>query len=169
MTMDPAQKKVALRAINYGLLVLTATDGTEYGAAGVNWLSQASFEPPLVMVGVKDIFHVDGLPTTGGSKLPPTVLFESIINPNAGLSMGFESWQLTLKDGGAAMGIIRSETNDEVILALPGGATIKVAKNNIASREKLPTSLMPSGLNQALSKDDLVNLVAYLSSLKAAK
>jgi len=104
-----------------------------------------------------------------GSKLPPPVIFESIINPNAGISMGFEAWQLTLKDGGAAMGIIRSETSDEVILALPGGATVKVAKGNIAKREKLATSLMPSGLNQSLSKDDLVNLVAYLSSLKAAK
>ena len=32
--------------------------------------------PPLfgVLVGVKDIFHVDGLPTTGGSKLPPEEL-----------------------------------------------------------------------------------------------
>jgi hypothetical protein len=29
--------------------------------------------------------------------------------------------------------------------------------------------MMPSGLNQNLSQDDLVNLVAYLSSLKAAK
>ncbi|MEQ1861129.1 MAG: PVC-type heme-binding CxxCH protein [Chthoniobacteraceae bacterium] len=101
-----------------------------------------------------------------GSKLPPAVLFESIISPNAGLSMGFESWQFTLKDGGAAMGIIRSETATEVIVALPGGATVKLARDNIAKREKLATSMMPSGLNQALSKDDLVNLVAYLSSLK---
>lgn len=54
MGLDPAAKKVALRAINYGLYVVTATDGSDYGAAGVNWLSQASFEPPLIMVGVKD-------------------------------------------------------------------------------------------------------------------
>ena len=53
MAMDPQAKKVALRAINYGLYVLTAVHDGEYGAAGVNWLSQASFEPPLVMVGVK--------------------------------------------------------------------------------------------------------------------
>jgi flavin reductase (DIM6/NTAB) family NADH-FMN oxidoreductase RutF len=51
--MDPQDKKVALRAINYGLYVLTAADGDDLAAAGVNWLSQASFEPPLVMVGVK--------------------------------------------------------------------------------------------------------------------
>jgi flavin reductase (DIM6/NTAB) family NADH-FMN oxidoreductase RutF len=51
--MDPQDKKVALRAINYGLFVLTSAHGDEAGAAGVNWLSQASFEPPLLMVAVK--------------------------------------------------------------------------------------------------------------------
>ena len=53
MALDPDQKKLALRAINYGLYVLTAKDGDDYGAGGVNWLSQASFEPPLIMCGVK--------------------------------------------------------------------------------------------------------------------
>ena len=51
--MDPQAKKLALRAINYGLYVLTATDGQDYGAGGVNWLTQTSFEPPLVTAGVK--------------------------------------------------------------------------------------------------------------------
>lgn len=51
--MDPKDKRTALRAINYGLYVLTAADGDAFGAAGINWLSQASFEPPLVMAAVK--------------------------------------------------------------------------------------------------------------------
>ncbi|MFN0025693.1 MAG: flavin reductase family protein [Acidimicrobiales bacterium] len=51
--MDAQLKKVSLRAINYGLYVLAATDGDEYGAGGVNWLTQVSFEPPLVAAGVK--------------------------------------------------------------------------------------------------------------------
>lgn len=55
--MDAAQKKLALRAINYGLYVLTSHDGDEITAASVNWLSQASFDPPLVMVGVKADSH----------------------------------------------------------------------------------------------------------------
>jgi putative membrane-bound dehydrogenase-like protein len=101
-----------------------------------------------------------------GSKLPKEVLFDSIINPNAGISMGFETTQLALKGGGIGMGIVRSETNDDLVLALPGGVTQKFAKNTITKREKLTTSMMPSGLNQALTQEDLVNLVDYLSTLK---
>jgi len=52
--MDPTAKKTALRMIPYGLYVLTAEskDG-RVSAATVNWVTQASFEPPLVVVGVK--------------------------------------------------------------------------------------------------------------------
>ncbi len=37
---------------------------------------EVSSRPALygVLLGVKDIFHVDGFPTTGGSKLPPSVI-----------------------------------------------------------------------------------------------
>lgn len=52
--MDAQAKKTALRMIPYGLYVLTgeAADG-RVAAATVNWVTQASFEPPLVAVGVK--------------------------------------------------------------------------------------------------------------------
>ena len=52
--MDPNVKKTALRMIPYGLYVLTAEgkDG-RVAAATVNWVTQASFNPPLVVVGVK--------------------------------------------------------------------------------------------------------------------
>ncbi len=101
-----------------------------------------------------------------GTKLPKEVLFDSIINPNAGLIMGFETVQLALKGGGIGMGIVRSETNDDLVLALPGGVTQKFAKSTISKRDKLATSMMPSGLSQALTQEDLVNLVEYLSTLK---
>lgn len=52
--MDPNVKKTVLRMIPYGLYVLTAErpDGS-VAAATVNWVTQASFEPPLVVVGLK--------------------------------------------------------------------------------------------------------------------
>ncbi|MDB6173461.1 MAG: hypothetical protein JWL59_2772 [Chthoniobacteraceae bacterium] len=101
-----------------------------------------------------------------GSKLGKDALYESIINPNAGISMGFETWLIETKNGGAAMGLIRSETAEELVLALPMGITNKFSKKEIAKREKLPNSIMPSGLNQALSQQDLVDMVEYLASLK---
>lgn len=52
--MDSEAKKTALRMIPYGLYVLTgATKDGRIAAATVNWVTQASFDPPLVVVGVK--------------------------------------------------------------------------------------------------------------------
>lgn len=102
-----------------------------------------------------------------GTKLPKEAIYENIINPNAGVSMGFETTQLAMKDGTGALGIVRSETRDELVLALPGGAISNHRKRDIAKRDKFATSMMPSGLNQALTQDDLINLVEYLASLKA--
>jgi flavin reductase (DIM6/NTAB) family NADH-FMN oxidoreductase RutF len=56
--MDPNAKKTALRMIPYGLYVLTAESGPETAAATVNWVTQTSFAPPLVAVGVKADSHV---------------------------------------------------------------------------------------------------------------
>lgn len=52
--MDLDAKKSVLRMIPYGLYVLTS--GSEignYAAATVTWVTQASFEPPLLVVAVR--------------------------------------------------------------------------------------------------------------------
>jgi flavin reductase (DIM6/NTAB) family NADH-FMN oxidoreductase RutF len=52
--MDANDKKIALRMIPYGLYVLTAESKKgEIAAATVNWVTQASFDPPLLVVAVK--------------------------------------------------------------------------------------------------------------------
>ena len=51
--MDQNMKKTTLRMIPYGLYVLTAESKSGTAAATVNWVTQASFTPPLVAVGVK--------------------------------------------------------------------------------------------------------------------
>ena len=52
--MNEDAKKTTLRMIPYGLYVLTAEGGDgSIAAATVNWVTQASFAPPLVALGVK--------------------------------------------------------------------------------------------------------------------
>lgn len=48
-----AAKKAALLMIPYGLYVLGARHGDDLHAGTVNWVTQTSFKPPLVAVGVK--------------------------------------------------------------------------------------------------------------------
>jgi flavin reductase (DIM6/NTAB) family NADH-FMN oxidoreductase RutF len=68
MTMDADQKKTALRMIPYGLYVLTAQDKSgARTAATVNWVTQTSFEPPLVVVGVKGDSHAKTVIGASGS------------------------------------------------------------------------------------------------------
>src|SRR2546427_3655897 len=60
--MDPNAKKTTLRMIPYGLYVLTAANKAgQVAAATVNWVTQASFEPPLVAIGVKADSHAHAL------------------------------------------------------------------------------------------------------------
>ncbi len=51
--MDDGAKKTALRMIPYGIYILTAEADGAVAAATVNWVTQTSFNPPLVAVGVK--------------------------------------------------------------------------------------------------------------------
>jgi flavin reductase (DIM6/NTAB) family NADH-FMN oxidoreductase RutF len=51
--MDPNAKKKALRLITYGLYVATSRSGDDFAAGTINWVSQSSFDPPLVMAGIK--------------------------------------------------------------------------------------------------------------------
>jgi flavin reductase (DIM6/NTAB) family NADH-FMN oxidoreductase RutF len=51
--MDPNAKKKALRLITYGLYVATSRHGEDFAAGTINWVSQSSFTPALVMAGIK--------------------------------------------------------------------------------------------------------------------
>ncbi len=51
--MDENAKKSALRMIPYGLYILTVESESDIAASTVNWVTQTSFQPPLIVVGVK--------------------------------------------------------------------------------------------------------------------
>src|SRR4029078_4916382 len=94
-----------------------------------------------------------------GSKLPKEAIFDSILNPSAGISAGFEGWDVRMKDGNRYLGIVASETDAELSLKVPGGIIQKCAKSAIASRDKMTVSLMTPNLHSVMNGDDLVNLV----------
>ena len=64
--MDDHAKKTALLMLPYGLAVLGARNGEELAAGTVNWMSQCSFTPPLLMLGVKGDSRVHELVKQSG-------------------------------------------------------------------------------------------------------
>ena len=101
-----------------------------------------------------------------GGKLGKDALYEAILNPSAGIAVGFEAWRIELKDDNEVYGMIVSETPDELIIKSPGGILNHVKKSEITRRTQQKLSAMPAGLAQLMTAQDLVDLVEYLSSLK---
>ena len=52
--MDPNIKKQVLRTFTYGLYAVSCSDGDEVNAFTANWLTQVSFDPPLLAVSVEN-------------------------------------------------------------------------------------------------------------------
>ena len=55
--MDDAVKKEALRLFTYGLYAVSCGDGRQRNAFTANWLTQVSFDPPLVALSVEHDSH----------------------------------------------------------------------------------------------------------------
>lgn len=101
-----------------------------------------------------------------GAKLGKDALYESILDPSAGVSFGYEAYELELKSGDEAFGLIVSETAEEVAVKDTQGIVTRYAKSDIAERRPMKLSIMPAGLQLTMSTRELVDLVEYLSSLK---
>ena len=101
-----------------------------------------------------------------GTKLPKEALYEAILDPSAGISFGFEAWQVQLKSGDEAFGLKANETADEIAIKDTSGLITRYKRGEISSLQQMKTSIMPTGLQQTMTTQELVDLVEYLSSLK---
>jgi putative heme-binding domain-containing protein len=101
-----------------------------------------------------------------GTKLAKEAIYEAILDPSSGISFGYEAWQIALRNGEQTVGLLASETDDEIAIKVQSGLVTRYRKREVASRQKQPLSIMPNGLAQSLSQPELADLVEYLASLR---
>ncbi|WP_460996795.1 PVC-type heme-binding CxxCH protein [Spirosoma harenae] len=101
-----------------------------------------------------------------GSKLPKEGQYLAILHPDAGISFGFEGWEVKFKDGSSMTGIVSSKTETDLQMKFPGGVVQNYKMADVVSMKQLDSSMMPSGIQETMSTQDLVDLVDYLASLK---
>lgn len=83
MQLDPEIKKRVLRMFTYGLYAVGVASGEERAMFTANWLSQVSFDPPLIAVSVENDSHSIGLLRKG--RLFAVSVFASTDRERAGL------------------------------------------------------------------------------------
>src|SRR5437764_9482304 len=59
--MDEAAKKTVLRLFPYGLYAVTVKHSGEEHGMTANWVTQASFDPPMVVVAVENTSKTIGM------------------------------------------------------------------------------------------------------------
>ena len=101
-----------------------------------------------------------------GSIMNRSQITESILKPNASISQGFASVLIDTNDDKSYMGFVTAETADEVVIQDITGTATKLDKSNIKTRKVMETSMMPVGLANSLSYEELASLVTYLQAQK---
>ena len=93
-------------------------------------------------------------------------LLESILFPSNTLARDYEAHVIETSDGQQTLGVIRSHTAEGLLVVDIAGQEKTIAHTLITGDTTLPTSLMPMGLDQTLPESELLDLVAWLRSLK---
>ncbi len=93
-------------------------------------------------------------------------LLAAIAYPSDNIARGYEAYAITMADGRGHLGTIQRETPETVYVMPVSGPPAALARDQIRTMAPSPISLMPSGLDSAMSRQELGDLIAYLRNLK---
>ena len=104
--------------------------------------------------------------STIGTKYGKAELLNSILNPSAAIGFSFRSMVVALSDGRVVTGLPVEDTPERLVLKTADGERLTIRPGDIEDRRTSDVSLMPENLAQTMSDGDLVDLLAYLGTLK---
>ncbi len=104
--------------------------------------------------------------STIGVKYGRDELVRSILSPSAAIGYNFRSVVVALNDGRVITGLPIEETSGKLVLKTATGERVVVPTGSIEDRRTSDVSLMPDGLAQTLTDGELVDLIAYLATLR---
>ena len=93
-------------------------------------------------------------------------LLESIVLPSASLVRSYEPVAVVTADGLTYNGLLRKDAADEVVLVKSPTEEIRIPRDNIDEMRPGTVSIMPQGLDQQLTRQELADLVAFLQGCK---
>jgi putative heme-binding domain-containing protein len=103
-----------------------------------------------------------GPPLSDVKVKPPEALLSDILDPNRMFEARWSAYQIDTTDNRILSGLITAETADSVEITMMGGAKETLPRSAIKSLKSMDRSLMPVGLEAAVGKEQMADLLAFL-------
>jgi len=101
-----------------------------------------------------------------GDKYGRDDLIEQVIYPSKTIAVGYSTTIIRTKAGDTFQGIIKEADDQAVGLMGSDGRLVRIRNSDIDRQRTTDVSLMPEGLESALTQRQFADLIAYLASLK---
>jgi putative heme-binding domain-containing protein len=101
------------------------------------------------------------------SKYQPVDILKEILDPSAKINEKFQTYTFLLDSGKTVTGLVLEENADMVKVIenpLAKAEPVVIKKSQIEEREKAKTSIMPKGLLDKLTRDEILDLIAYIAA-----
>jgi putative heme-binding domain-containing protein len=97
----------------------------------------------------------------------PAEILRDVLEPSLRINEKYQSFVFELESGQVITGLILEENGQTMKVIenpLARTAPVVLKKADIATRTKSPTSIMPKGLLDTLTRDEILDLIAYVMS-----
>lgn len=93
-------------------------------------------------------------------------LLESIVFPSLSFVRSYEPVTIVTTEGKVHNGLVRLETTDEITLATGPKEEVRIPRADVEELRPSTLSIMPAGLDQQLTRQQLADLIAFLKNAK---
>jgi putative heme-binding domain-containing protein len=104
-----------------------------------------------------------------GAKLSREALYESVLAPSAAISHSYETFTALMEDGRSVTGLLVSQSPEQVVIRGVDSIDVTLPAGEVEELVKQPISLMPADLATTLSADELVDVVAWMETLRVTQ
>ena len=110
--------------------------------------------------------HVGPDLTSIGQTRTERDLLESIVYPSASFVRSFEPYIVKTRSDDEYSGVMRKDSPQEIVLATGPSTEVRIARSDIVDIRPGAVSVMPAGLEQLLTHQELADLIAFLKATK---
>jgi len=101
------------------------------------------------------------------ANMTPLEITKHILDPSLKIDEKYRSTTILTDDGLSVTGLVVAETPDEVAIVenpVAKAEPVRIKKKDIDARNTSPVSIMPKGLLDKLTRDEVLDLIAYVAS-----